>query len=239
MIVKPIKTTIFIENGNLLSFVEKNIKKLPEKSILVVTSKIVALAEGSTVKTYTKKEKLEIIKQESDAYIKTKLTSLTLKDGMLMAASGVDESNANGKLILLPKDSFQTADFLYRSLKKKYRLKKFGILITDSRTFPLRQGVTGIALGFAGFNGIRDYRGLSDIFGRKFIFSTTNIADCLATSAVLVMGEGNEKQPLALIENAPIEFTNKKMKKDSISITIEDDLYKPLLQSLIKRIKKR
>jgi coenzyme F420-0:L-glutamate ligase len=237
MIVKPIKTRIYKEKEDITAFIQEHVKRLPEKSVLVVTSKIVALGEGRTVFAKSKSEKRKIVKRESDAVLQTKLTTLTLKDGMLMAAGGVDESNADGKMVLLPKDSYKSAEKILTDLRKIYKVKDLGILITDSRTTPLRQGVTGVATGFAGFLGIRDYRGKKDIFGRDLVFTTTNIPDCLATAAVLVMGEGNERYPLALISDAPINFTNKKTKKDAVSIAIEEDLYKPLLKPLLKKLK--
>lgn len=55
-------------------------------------------------------------------------------------------------------------------------LKKEGVLITDSRTMPLRASIIGVALGYAGFRGIKDYRGQPDIFGRKFHFPRVDIA---------------------------------------------------------------
>lgn len=105
-----------------------------------------------------------------------------------MASAGIDESNANGKLVLLPKDSFKTARFLRDKLRQKYGVRHLGVLITDSRTTPLRAGVTGVALGYAGFRGVKDYRGTPDIFGRKFKFSRTDVADSLATAAVFAIG---------------------------------------------------
>ncbi len=234
MIVKPIKTRIFNENEDLVAFIKTHIKKLKENSVLVITSKIVALAEGRTVVVTSKKEKEEVIRRESKAFIKTKIVNLTLKDGMLMAGAGIDESNANGKLVLLPRDSFKVANDLHQKLKKIYKLKKLGILITDSRTFPLRAGVIGVATGFAGFKGIRDYRGRPDIFGRKLKFSRTNNADCLATAAVFLMGESNETSPLAIIEDTPLEFTDKQTRRNALSIPIESDMYRPLLIPLIK-----
>ncbi len=238
MIVKPIKTRIFKENEDLIVFVKQHINKLKEKSVLVITSKIVALSQGRTVIVTTKKEKEAVIVRESRALIKTKLVNLTLKDGMLMAGAGIDASNGNGKLILLPRDSFRVANDLHLKLKKIYKVKELGILITDSRTFPLRAGVIGITTGFAGFEGVRDYRGKPDIFGRKLKFSRTNNADCLATSAVFLMGESNETCPLAIIENANITFTNKRTCKNELSIPINNDMYKPLLMPLIRKIKK-
>ncbi len=231
MIIRPIKTRVFQEGDDLLAFIADYFKKLPEKSVVVVTSKIVALGEKRTavVKNIQTKEKL--IRRESELAISTKYAWLTVKDGMVMASAGIDESNANGKLILLPKDSFKTARFLRKKLRQKYGVKHLGVLVTDSRTVPLRAGVTGVALGYAGFRGIKDYRGTPDIFGRKFKFSRTNMADSLATAAVFVMGEGNEQQPLALIEKVPIKFCDKIRRKE-LHIDIRDDMYQPLFSKL-------
>lgn len=235
MKIQPIKTKIFKENEDLLEFIIRYVKKLPEKSIIVITSKIVALSEGRTVICKNKKEKTKIIKQESDFAIKTKYVWLTIKDGMVMASSGVDESNANGKIILLPKDSFYSADQIRKELKKIFKIKELGVLITDSRLFPLRAGVVGVALGYAGFKGIRNYIGKKDIFSRKLKMSKTDVADSLATSAVLCMGEGKERQPLALVFDAPVEFIDK-VNKNELVIDPKEDIYQPFFEK-IKRLK--
>lgn len=234
MIIQPIKTDIFQEGQDLFAFITKYCKKLPEKSVLVITSKIVALDEKQTAIIKNDKDKEKLIRQESEWAIPTKHVWLTIKNGVVMAAAGIDESNANGKVILLPKDSFKQAQLLRNRLKQKYQIKNLGVLITDSRTMPLRSGVTGVALGYAGFKGIRDYRGLPDIFGKKFKFSQTNIADSLATAAVLVMGEGKEQHPLAIIKNPPIEFHNKKTDQKELHIDVKDDMYYPLFSKSIK-----
>ena len=116
----------------------------------------------------------------------------------------------------------------------KYKIKKLGVIITDSRTFPLRAGIMGVALGYAGFRAVRDYRGTKDIFGRVLKMSRTDVGDSLATAAVLCMGEGKEQQPLALIKDAPIEFIDKINKKE-LQINIEDDLYLPLFRRILKK----
>jgi len=231
MQVKPIKTKIFKENEDLFSFVLEHIKKLPEKSVLVITSKIVALSESRTVKCKNEKEKAELIKQESDFALKTKIVWMTIKDGMVLANAGIDESNAKGKIILLPKDSFKSADILRKKLMQKFLIKHLGVLITDSRLMPLRAGVVGIALGYAGFSGLRNYIGKKDIFDRVLKMSKTDIADSLATSAVLCMGEGKEQQPLALITDVPIIFV-KKVQKNELIIDPKKDIYAPFFTSL-------
>ncbi len=233
MIIQPIKTRIFQEGDDLFAFITDYFKKISEKSVIVVTSKIVALAEKRTAVIENVQTKEKLIYTESEFAIPTKYAWLTVKDGMVMASARIDESNANGKLILLPKDSFKTAHFLRNKLRKYYGMEYLGVLITDSRTMPLRAGVTGVALGYAGFRGIKDYRGTPDIFGRKFKFSRTNVADSLATAAVLVMGEGNEQRPLAIIKKTPIEFCDKIHRKE-LHIDIQEDMYRPLFLKLPK-----
>ena len=234
MQVIPIKTKIFEENEDLFAFILEYVKKIPENSVLVVTSKIVALSEGRTKEYKNEKQKIELIKQESEFSLKTKDAWLTIKDGMVLANAGIDESNAKSKLILLPKDSFKSAEILRRKLMKKFRLKNFGILITDSRLLPLRAGAVGVALGYAGFKGVKSYIGKKDIFGKVLKISQTDVADSLATTAVFCMGEGKEQQPFALITNAPVEFI-KKVNKKELLINIKDDLYLPLFGSILKK----
>lgn len=233
MIIRPIHTRVFKEHEPLVDFILNHIKQIPEKSVLVITSKIVALAEGRVVTINSESAKEQLIRTESEWALRTKYVWLTIKDGMVMASAGIDESNADGKLILLPKDSFKTAHALRKQLQRKFKLKNLGILITDSRTIPLRAGVTGVALGYAGFKGLRDYCGTPDIFGRPFKFSRTNVADSLATTAVFLMGEGNEQFPLALITQAPIEFCDRTNRQE-LHIPIQDDMYQPLFARLPK-----
>ena len=229
---------MFREGGDLVTFIEKHVRKIPERSVLVVTSKIVALSEKRTARIRNAKTREELIKNESEFAIETKYTWLTIKDGMVMSSAGIDESNANGKLILLPKDSFKAAKSLRGKLKKIYRVRHLGILITDSRLMPLRAGVVGVALGYAGFSGVRDYRGTPDIFGRKLELARTDVADSLATAAVLCMGEGKERLPLALITNAPVDF-RERVDESELHIDIDADIYKPLFNALPRKSSRR
>jgi coenzyme F420-0:L-glutamate ligase len=230
MIIKPIKTKIFQEGECLIDFIIHSVKNIPENSVLVVTSKIVALAEGRTALGDGSISKEKLIRRESDLAMETKYIWLTVKDDMVMASAGIDESNANGKFILLPTNSFKAANILRTKLKNKYGIKNLGIIITDSRTMPFRSGVTGVALGYAGFCGIKDYRGKPDIFGRKLKVSQVDVADSLAAAAVLEMGEGNECQPLALIKEPPVIFKDK-INKQELHINLKDDMYGPIFSN--------
>ncbi len=241
MQVKPIKTSVFTEGEDLLSFVLKYLEKFPKKelqgSVLVVTSKVVSLAEGRTVGYKSSKQKSELIIQESDFSLKDNIL-FTIKDGMVMAFAGVDESNGNGKIILLPKDSYKSAELLRKRLMHKLGLKNFGVLITDSGFIPLRPGAVGMALGYAGFSGVRNYIGKKDIFGRVLKMSKTDVADSLAGAAVVCMGEGKEQMPLSIITSAPVIFSDK-VKKGEMKINMKGDMYAPLFKNIKFNGKKR
>ncbi|MBI2013551.1 MAG: coenzyme F420-0:L-glutamate ligase [Candidatus Colwellbacteria bacterium] len=232
MVVEPIKTRVFKESESLVPFIKKNVLRLPERSILVITQKIVSLSEGRIRELENERTRDKIIKEESDLAIRTKYTWLTIKDGTVMSSAGVDESNANGKLVLLPRDSFASAARIRKELQKIYKVKRLGVLITDSRLLPLRAGVVGVALGYAGFKGVRDYRGKPDIFGRKLKLSRTDVADSLATAAVLEMGEAAEQQPIAIIKNAQVEFTERVNRKE-LHIDPKDDVYAPMFKKVL------
>jgi len=236
MNVRPIKTRIFKENEDLFLFITGHIRTLKEGSVLAVTSKIVALSEGRVAIAKDAAQKARIIRNESEWAIPAKYAWLTFKDGIIMANAGIDDSNANGKLILLPKNSFDAARKLHRKLRAHYGIRKLGIVITDSHVRPNRSGIIGIALGYAGFQGIKDYRGSSDIFGRKMKITQLNIADSIATACVLVMGEGRERRPLSIVEDAPVKFTNRVDKKELL-IEMKDDMYSSLFRGATRKKK--
>lgn len=242
MIVKAIRTRKFLPpKDNLWELLTGNIKSLRENSVVAVTSKIVSIGEGRCV-AVDKISKDELAIKEADKYI-PRIASPggwilhTLKNNMLIASSGVDESNGANFYILWPKDPKASAKKIWDFLKKKYKVKNLGVIITDSRLVPLRRGVVGIAIAYFGFKPLRDYRGKLDLFGREFKMETSNIPDSLATAAVLEMGEGAEQQPVAIITEVPqIEFINKEYKpkssNDSFEIPQKEDMFYPFLSSV-------
>ncbi len=232
MKISPIKTRIFLENENLEEFISEYIPVVHEDTIIVITSKIVALSEGRTYDDDSEEAKDTLIQKESEWMLKTKYVWLTLKEGMLVASAGIDRSNANGKLILLPHNSFQTAKRIRDALREKFSLSNLGVLITDSRMLPLRVGALAYAIGYAGFKGVRDNRGKPDIFGRTLEFSQTDVADGLASAAVICMGEGAEQIPLAVITDPPVEWTDDPSDPKELIIPPEDDLYRPFFENI-------
>ena len=97
----------------------------------------------------------------------------------------------------------------------------------------MRRGVTGITLGWCGFEPLYSYVNQPDIYGKPLRVTQINILDALATAAVFVMGEGGEQTPIAVISDAPkITFVNRSPTAEEekrVVISMEEDLYAPLL----------
>lgn len=225
MQVIGIKTKLFKPKDNLLDFLNREIKQLKNREVIVITSKIVALAEGRTGEI---KDKKKIIERESQKVIETPWARLTLtSDGWCLNA-GIDESNADRQLILTPAKPLQTAWQIRQHLIKKFKLKHLGLIITDTKSLPLRKGTMGRTLGYAGFEALKSYVGKRDLFGRANRLTETNVADALSASAVLVMGEGNERTPLAIIKDAPVKFINRDIslsKEKNLSLPPDKDIF--------------
>ncbi|MBI5466312.1 MAG: coenzyme F420-0:L-glutamate ligase [Candidatus Kerfeldbacteria bacterium] len=231
----PVKTRVLKPpRDDLYGVLDEFLPKLQEGDVLCVTSKVLSIHQGRCVAITPAVKKDELVKQEAEYYLPGTTNQagvpLTIKEHTLIPSAGIDESNAAGYYVLWPQDAFGAAREICQRLKQKYSLPKLAVIITDSHTIPLRWGVVGISIGWWGLNPLRDYRGLPDIFGRKLTMTQSNVADALAAAAVLIMGEGDERQPLVVVRDASfVEFTERDMSQEFV-IAPEFDLYAPLLK---------
>jgi len=239
MNVNAIRTDkIRVGSHSIYDVLDQSLPKLTERAILVITSKIISICEGRVVKIGSV-NKADLVKQESDYYIQPEThplgIALTITKNLLVPTAGIDESNGDGYYVLWPEDAHKSARTIRTYLAKKFALADVGVLITDSRTTPMRWGTTGIALSYAGFFGLNDFIGSPDVFGKPMQVTKVNVADGLAESAVICMGESNEQTPLACITSADfVRFDKDQPTKKELKewqIPLETDLYGPLLKN--------
>jgi len=240
MQVTAYKTHKIVTGDILFKILDTYLPKLEEKSIVAVTSKIVAICEGRIIKAEKKEEKDKLAAEEADYYLPREFNQygfmITINHGIIVASAGIDESNGNGYFVLWPKDPQQSANTIREYLAKKFHLTHIGVIITDSRLSPLRWGVTGVAIAHSGFQMLNSYIGKPDIFGRKMHAEKSNIADSLATAAVAEMGEGDEQQPLAVITDVGFVHFQKRNptqeELDAAKIKLEDDVFASFLKAM-------
>jgi coenzyme F420-0:L-glutamate ligase/coenzyme F420-1:gamma-L-glutamate ligase len=167
-------------------------KGLADGDIVVVTSKVVAKAEGRIVQADSRDD---AITAETVRVVATKVTPkgttriVQTTHGLVMAAAGVDASNIeSGKVVLLPVDPDASA----RGLRARITADTgatVGVIITDTMGRPWRLGVADVAIGAAGVVVLDDHTGRIDTFGRTLEMTIVAIADELASAADLAKGK--------------------------------------------------
>ncbi len=210
----------------IINALKSNNVKLQDRDIIIIASKIVSIIEGGQILfndinsisdeavklasiTQLDPHFIEIVLREADEIIGAVTGAiLALKDNIIQANAGVDQSNAGGenKLVILPKNPIKTANNIRKQIKIQTN-KNVGIIIADSKIHPLRRGTSGFALAVAGFKPIIDDRGTPDLYGRPMVVTTRAIADNLVCGAEILMGETNQKIPIVIARNCfDIEF---------------------------------
>ena len=236
MLVEAVKTRVLHPpKDDLLEAISGSKIFLRERDVVAVTSKVVSIWQGRCIPQESVEDKDELIKQESEQYLEREnvpgeYVIFTLKQNLLVPSAGIDASNASEHYILWPERVMETARELCAWFKKTYSIKELGVIITDSHSTPFRRGIVGIGLAWAGFDPLYDYRQTPDLFGRTLLISQTNVADSLAATAVLAMGEGDEQTPLAALRDIPrIFFTENysSVPGNSFVVPLAEDIYAP------------
>lgn len=222
-----IKTSLIKKGDDLVDIILQKIKEqnleLQNLDIIAISSKALATAEGAQVKleeiTPSRKAKklgekyaLEpefvelVLKEAQKVYGGVKKALLTLKNGILTVNAGIDHKNVPKSYVSLWPMDFQSKAEKIREEIKKRTGKNIGILIVDSNVAPLRMGTRGLALAVAGFEAVKDCRSCMDLFCKPLVITRHAVADDLASVAHIMMGEADEKTPIALIRDAPVRF---------------------------------
>ncbi len=223
MEVLGIKTDLIRVGDDLVRALEMGMQRagiaLQDGDILVVSESALATAEGRVVNLdevspgklaidlaamFSKDpQEMELILKESDEIVGgIPGVVLTLKDGFLYPNAGIDHSNAPpGYVVLFPTDPRRSASEIRRRISSG---KRIGVVIGDSRTHPLRLGCVGVALACDGMEAVEDARGQKDLFGRELKITRKAVADNIVSAAQIVMGEGDEGIPAAIVRDAPV-----------------------------------
>ena len=237
MIITTIKTKpITYPSESIFAILDQYLPPIKEKSIVVITSKILAISQGRVVKNDGHISKEQLIRKEAEYYLPEKphpSVTLTVKNNVLIASAGIDESNGAGYFILWPENIQETTNTIRAYLVKKYSLRNLGVLITDSHLTPMRTGTIGLGLAHSGFAALHNYIGEPDVFGKKLTVTRHSIIDGLAGASVVVMGEGREQTPLAVITDIPfVRFQSRNPTKKELAnlrISLDEDIFGAIL----------
>ncbi|MGW5878567.1 coenzyme F420-0:L-glutamate ligase [Nocardiopsis terrae] len=160
---------------------------LLDGDVLVVTSKIVSKAEGRSVRG----DRDEAVDAETERVVarmgRTRIVQT--RQGLVMAAAGVDASNVeHGTVLLLPEDSDASARGLRAGLRARVGVR-VGVIVSDTFGRPWRVGQTDVAIGAAGLRAVQDLRGTVDTHGNLMEATVNAVADEIAGAGELVKGK--------------------------------------------------
>jgi coenzyme F420-0:L-glutamate ligase/coenzyme F420-1:gamma-L-glutamate ligase len=170
---------------------------LVDGDILLVTSKIVSKAEGRIMEAADREaaidaETVRVVARRGPLRI------VENRQGLVMAAAGVDASNtAPGTVLLLPKDPDASARAVRAGLRDTLGVD-VGVIVTDTFGRPWRNGLTDVAIGAAGVRVLEDLRGGTDAHGNPLSATVVALADELAAAGDLVKGKA-DGLPVAVV----------------------------------------
>ncbi|MEM1751083.1 MAG: coenzyme F420-0:L-glutamate ligase [Archaeoglobaceae archaeon] len=241
----PIKGLPIIKKGDDIAKLIVERATLEEGDIIVICSTIVAKAEGRVRKLSDYKPSplafelsakvgkppefvQAVIEESEEILIKGPFLLVKAKYGNICVNAGIDASNIEKGSIILPLvDPDQSAERLRKRIEELTG-KKVGIIITDTNGRCFRKGVVGVAVGISGLWAMRDWRGISDLYGNVLEVTVECIADEIAGFANLLMGEANDAIPAVLVRGLKV-LGNGKVK----------DIYRSEEEDLIRRCLKK
>lgn len=196
---------------------------LGRSDVVVVAQKIVSKAEGrQTALAHVRVGEaamhmaeatgrpaplVQLILDESSAILRATPAAIITRHrtGHVLANAGIDASNLegskDGQVLLWPLDPDASARTIRAGLARRLDGAP-AVIIADSMGRAWRIGTLGTAIGCAGLVVIDDRRGQVDLFGRSLQATIVAVADAIAALAVLVMGEGAEATPAAIVRGA-------------------------------------
>lgn len=240
------------EGDNLAELIIANMQRegvaLSDSDVVVVAHKAVSKAEGRIVKLKDikpseKAEKIskvtlkdprlvDLVLQETKSIVKATEEILIVENrrGLICINAGVDKSNVEDgdAYALLPSDPDKSAERL-RSQIMKMTGKRIAVIITDTYSRPFRRGQVEFAIGIAGLDPFRDYRGQRDLFNYVLKVKKTAIADEIASASELVMGQGNEGVPVAIIKGLEGASWKENVSFQDLLISKDEDLFRETL----------
>ncbi|MEU7594336.1 coenzyme F420-0:L-glutamate ligase [Streptomyces sp. NPDC039022] len=174
---------------------------LADGDVLLVTSKIISKAEGRIMEATDREAAID---QETVRVVARRgtLRIVENRQGLVMAAAGVDASNTPaGTVLLLPEDPDASARAIRDGLREALGVR-VGVVVSDTFGRPWRSGLTDVAIGAAGVRVLDDLRGGTDAYGNPLSATIVATADELAAAGDLVKGKA-AGLPVAVVRGLP------------------------------------
>jgi coenzyme F420-0:L-glutamate ligase/coenzyme F420-1:gamma-L-glutamate ligase len=218
------------QDGDVIVVSQKIVSKA--QGLLVDISRIKPSRKAMALSRRVKKDPklIELILQDSERLIRAEERALVVRrrEGIICLNAGVDKSNVDGPTTYtrLPEDSDKIAVKIRKDIERLSG-KRIAVIIADTYSRPHRVGQTEFAIGVSGIEPIIDYRGTADLYGYELKYKYVALADEIAAAAELVIGQGNERIPVAIVRGLTrLQRTNRSGLSRKLVLDKNQDIFK-------------
>ena len=230
LILKSLKlNSVVLEDGDVIVIAQKIVSKSENRYKNI--DEVIASRDAEELAKKLNREPgfMQIILDESSKILSTEKNVIIVEHrlGFININAGLDRSNIeqdNNIVLLLPDNPSASAINLQESISRESN-QSISVIISDSMTRPYRSGVTNFALASSNIPSLIDLKGELDIYGNSLKSTEIAIADELSAAAGILMGQGNDGQPVIIIKGFN---RDKYSKNDAFNLIVneEDDLYR-------------
>jgi coenzyme F420-0:L-glutamate ligase/coenzyme F420-1:gamma-L-glutamate ligase len=217
----PIKGLPLIKPGDDIARLITEKVEVLDGDVIVICSTIVSKAEGrikklSDCRAGERARKMAkivgkpaefvqaVLEESEEILLSEPFLLVKAKFGNICINAGIDASNVEEGMILLPPvDPDKSAERI-RKRVEELTGKRVGVIITDTNGRCFRRGVVGFAIGISGVRAMKDWIGSRDLYGNILEVTVECIADEIAAFANLLMGEGGDGIPAILIRGLDV-----------------------------------
>jgi coenzyme F420-0:L-glutamate ligase/coenzyme F420-1:gamma-L-glutamate ligase len=223
------KDGLELEDGDVIVAAQKIFSKA-EKRVVRLRDVVASTRAKELGKLVGKDPRfVELVLRETKEVLKASGEILLVEDvrGLVCINAGIDKSNVQGRgdFALLPENPDRSAEEC-RLRIKELTGKNVAVIICDTYSRPFRRGQVNFAIGVAGINPFRDYRGKKDLFGQVLRVKNVAVVDEVAAAAELLMGQAKEGKPIVVIRGLRgIVEVCEKCSTRVLRISREEDLF--------------
>ena len=227
------KNGLKIEDGDVIVVAQKIFSKA-EKRVIRLKDVVPSKKAEEIAKVTGKNPRfVELVLRETKNMVKASREILIVEDkrGLICINAGIDKSNVQGRgnFALLPKNPDESAEKFCMEIKELMG-KNVAVIICDTYSRPFRRGQVNFAIGVAGIQPFKDYRGKKDLFGETLKVKNIAVIDEIAAAAELLMGQAKEARPVVIFKGLEdvVKFCDKCSIKE-LQISSEEDLFRNAL----------
>ena len=184
-----------VEHGDILVVAQKIVSKAEGRLVSLSTVEPSPFARRFAAESDRDPRMIELVLRESRSVVRSDpargILITETRHGIVCANAGIDTSNVPGEDVvsLLPEDPDASARGIREEVGRATHGGAPAVIVSDTLGRAWREGHANFAIGVAGMDAIRDYRGSRDAAGKLLKVTMMAVADELASAAELVMAK--------------------------------------------------